>query len=459
LHEENHMLYLAVVDGRVHSIQDIENFVIKLVNGHPVRVKDLAQVRRSPAPIFNVVTADGENAVLLNIRSQPDGSTLDIANALKKQLKEFKQELPPDMKLAFFYDQSEIVRSSVESVWEAIIFGLILSVFILYFFLKNWGTTLVATLVIPVTVLITLLSMKMTGLSFNLMTLGGIAAAMLGQTATSVLEGDRVVKIRVKADSSGLDRLASLRDLPIRAPDGTLVKLSQVVDIVEEPGQLELRRDDLRQDVAVTARLEGRDMGSAMAEIRDTLNRDKSIPPGSIEYGGLYQQQQESFRNLLIVLFMAIFLVFTVLLLEFRSFYEPVAIVFGAVLAMFGTVLALWLTGTSLNVVSFLGAIIGVGIVAKNGILMLDFVKHLQAEGYNLAESLVRSGRRRLRPVLMTSMAAALGMLPLAHGIGSGADMLKPLAIAVIGALCISVLLSLVAPPTAYFILLRLKGI
>jgi multidrug efflux pump subunit AcrB len=332
-------------------------------------------------------------------------------------------------------------------------------VFILYFFLKNWGTTLVATLVIPVTVLITLLSMKMTGLSFNLMTLGGIAAAMLGQTATSVLEGDRVVKIRVKADSSGLDRLASLRDLPIRAPDGTLVKLSQVVDIVEEPGQLELRRDDLRQDVAVTARLEGRDMGSAMAEIRDTLNRDKSIPPGSIEYGGLYQQQQESFRNLLIVLFMAIFLVFTVLLLEFRSFYEPVAIVFGAVLAMFGTVLALWLTGTSLNVVSFLGAIIGVGIVAKNGILMLDFVKHLQAGGYDLTEALVRSGRRRLRPVLMTSLAAALGMLPLAYGIGSGADMLKPLAIAVIGALCISVLLSLVAPPTAYFILLRLKGI
>jgi multidrug efflux pump subunit AcrB len=195
-----------------------------------------------------------------------------------------------------------------------------------------------------------------------------------------------------------------------------------------------------------------------MAEIRGMLSQDKSIPAGAVEYGGLYQQQQESFRNLMMVLVMAIVLVFTVLLLEFGSFYEPLAIVFGAVLAMFGTVLALWITSTSLNVVSFLGAIIGIGIVAKNGILMLDFVKHLRAEGLDLKEALVRSGRRRLRPVLMTSMAAALGMVPLAYGIGSGADMLKPLAIAVIGALCISVLLSLVATPTVYFLMTRRRS-
>jgi multidrug efflux pump subunit AcrB len=285
-----------------------------------------------------------------------------------------------------------------------------------------------------------------------------VGTALLGQTASSVLEGDRVIDIRVKVDPARLDRLANLRDLPLRTPDGRLVKLSQVLDPVEESGQLELRREDSRQDVAVTARLEGRDMGSAMNEIRSALGEDTSIPPGTIEYGGLYEQQQESFRNLMIVLLMAIFLVFTVLLLEFGSFYEPVAIVFGAVLAMFGTVLALRLTGTSLNVVSLLGAIIGIGIVAKNGILMLDYVKVLRAEGLDLAEALVRSGRRRLRPVLMTSMAAALGMLPLAYGIGSGADMLKPLAIAVIGALAISVLLSLVATPTLYYVMLRKPG-
>jgi multidrug efflux pump subunit AcrB len=147
--------------------------------------------------------------------------------------------------------------------------------------------------------------------------------------------------------------------------------------------------------------------------------------------------------------------VFTVLLVEFGSFAEPLAIVFGAVLALFGTVLALWLTGTSFNVVSFLGAIIGVGIVAKNGILMLDYVRNLRDQGLDLVEALVGSGRRRLRPVLMTSLAAALGMLPLAWGVGSGADMLRPLAIAVIGALCISVLLSLVATPVVYSLLVH----
>jgi len=145
-------------------------------------------------------------------------------------------------------------------------------------------------------------------------------------------------------------------------------------------------------------------------------------------------------------------------LIEFRSFYEPVAIVFGSVLALFGTVVALWMTGITLNIVSFLGAIIGVGIVAKNGILMLDFVHQLEAGGMELTEALVRSGHRRLRPVLMTSLAAALGMLPLAFGIGAGADMLRPLAIAVIGALCISVLLSLVATPVVYYILRSFKA-
>jgi multidrug efflux pump subunit AcrB len=233
------------------------------------------------------------------------------------------------------------------------------------------------------------------------------------------------------------------------------VKLSQLVDFVETPGQLELRREDLRQDVAVTARLEGRDLGSAMAEIRDALSKDPSLPPGTVEFGGLFEQQQASFRNLVVVLAMAIVLVFTVLLVEFGSFAGPVAIVSGAVLALFGTVCALWVTGTSLNVVSLLGAIIGVGIVAKNGILMLDRVDQLRAEGMGLEDALVRSGHRRLRPVLMTSMAAAFGMLPLAWGIGSGADMLRPLAIAVIGALGTSVLLSLVATPVVYSILVR----
>ncbi|MCX7824200.1 MAG: efflux RND transporter permease subunit [Verrucomicrobiae bacterium] len=284
-----------------------------------------------------------------------------------------------------------------------------------------------------------------------------INTAMLGRTASSVLEGDRMVEIRVVAEPRGLNRLDTLRELPLRTPTGGIVKLSQVADITEEGGQLEMAREDLRQLVAVTAALENRDMGSGIAEIKQVLAADKTIPPGVIEFGGLFQQQEESFRNLLVVLFLGTALVFTVLLLEFRSFREPVAIVFGSLLALTGTVGALALTGTTLNIVSFLGAIIGVGIVAKNGILMLDLVGHHLAEGASLEDALVRSAHRRLRPILMTSLTTVLAMVPLAWGIGHGADMLRPLAIGIIGALCISMLFSLIATPIVYCLIMRLR--
>jgi multidrug efflux pump subunit AcrB len=152
--------------------------VIAVHGSHPVQIKDVARVERGPEPVFQAVTAQGRNAVLLNIQSQADGSTLDIANALKKTLQQLRQELPLDMHLVFFYDQSLFVRDSVRSVWDAIIFGLILSVLILYFFLKNWRSVWTAILTIPITVLITLLAMKLANMSLNMMTLGGIAASI-----------------------------------------------------------------------------------------------------------------------------------------------------------------------------------------------------------------------------------------------------------------------------------------
>jgi CzcA family heavy metal efflux pump len=814
--EEDYQLFLTVVDGRVHSLEDIENVIVNVVGNtplgtatfvplvtpaHPILIKDFAKVERAEEPVFNIVTANGVNAVLLNLYSQPDGSTLDIAIQLKQELAALKKDLPTDMQIAVFYDQSLLVGDSIQSVWEAIFLGLILSVAILYVFLNNWGATIIAALVIPVTVLLTILLLRVLGLGFNLMTLGGIAAAigliiddaivmveaihaklqqgknrlqamqqasaeifrpllastltpvvvfiplaflegvagsffralaltmvvsllsslllaltlipalagrwmhapdltdgvqtsrnqrdaawlsrlikqyetllrrvlsnakkfllacvmilalgvilfthleseflpfmdeggfvldyhapwgtglqetdrqlrqaeailravpeldsysrrtgarlalgisqahkgdflvklkadrqrsteevitelrkqlnsavpglewefagilsdligdltwsprpievklfstdvewlkqkapqvqaqlgeiagvvdtfdglettgpalslrvrysdalrfglsvndvalavstaMLGQKASYVLEGDRIINIRVKMPAETSASMDNLRELPLRSIDGRTVKLSQVADVITEPGQLELQREDLRQLVAVSARLEERDLGSAMAEIKQKLSLDKSLPAGVLEFGGLYQQQQESFHNLLVVLLASMFLVFTVLLIEFNSFYEPIAIVFGSMLALCGTVLAWYITGTSVNIVSLLGAIIGIGVVAKNGILLLDVVQRLEGDTRQLLEVLVESGRRRLRPVLMTSLAAALGLLPLAYGIGAGSDMLKPLAIAVIGALTLSVLLSLVATPTLYYVLRTLK--
>ncbi len=812
LREEDHQLYLTVVDARVNAVADIADLVVAQSESGPISIKDIAEVKPGEEPQFNIITADGKRAVLLNIRSQPEGSTVGIADDVEKEVAQLQKELPPDMKVAVFYDQSLLVRDSVGSVWESILFGLLLSVGIMIGFLKSgqrwmttFSTTAIAVVVIPVTVLAALVAMKLLGMSFNLMTLGGIAAAiglviddaivvvesisahvaagltpvqavgqsareitkpligstlapvvvfvplafidgiqgvffralaitmvvslltslllaltltpalavrlirvspnagrtedhelggpilrrlirayefaarrairwswltaaitvlilvgvaglygelkqdflpemdegafvidyqmppgtalsetdrvlnrvekellatpevesysrrtgarlalsvaephkgdflvklkrnrkrsveevkddlrqrihakepalevdmpgilsdligdltwspkpieikifatdvtilkekaakiaetidskdgrgvpgvvdvndglmytgsaqvyrprwqdllrygiksddiartlniaLLGETPSSVLQGDRLVNIRLLVDPKFVKDSAAIDSLLVRSElGGSGTRLSAVTDRRVESGQLELRREDLRQNVAVTARTSNRDLGSAVRDIKAKLDTEMPDRKGyTIEYGGLYQQQQESFRNLAIVLVTALLLVFLVLLIEFQSFLAPLAIVWGAILSLAGVGLALWLTGTSLNIVSFLGAIIGLGIVAKNGILMLDRVEHLRAEGMPLEEALVQSGRRRLRPVLMTSLAAALGMLPLAIGIGSGADMLRPLAIAVMGALAISVLLALVATPAVFYLLTRI---
>ena len=801
MHEEDRQLYLTLVDGRVADAGGLADIVIGWAGKSPIHVRDVGDVRKGAAPRFNIVTADGVDAVLLNVYSQPDGNTVAIADALRAELKDLRRELPSDVHLAFFYDQSQFVREGVRSVWEAIFIGLALSVAVLYGFLRAVSATIVAALAIPVTVLSTLVGMHLFHMSFNLMTLGGIAAAiglviddaivvveaiyakvcaghsraqaarlaihevglpligstltpvvvfiplayltgvpgvffralamtmvvalltslvvavtltptlgallirrrdggvqdeleqggpilrriialyewaarrvlrhpivgmlciagvgalgvvlyhrldsdflpaqdegafvldyfsrpgtslvetdrmlrhveeilrsteeiesysrrtgarlalaiaepntgdflvklkarrsrstdavidelrekiqaaepalntefpgvlgdligdltwspdpieikiftsdadrlkqlaakiaeeieqvpgvvdindglvvagpslsykvraaaaaragldvtkigesletaMLGTESSYVLEGDRTRTVRVLLSRPQTETRQRIDEIPVRSPSGARLILDDVAQAELRAGQLERHREDLRELIAVSARLSGRDLGSGIAAIKQRLSETLQIPPGvSIEYGGLYKQQQESFRNLMLVLVMSVLLVYGVLLLEFRTVLHPLAIVGGAVLALFGVVAALWLTGISLNIVSFLGAIIGVGIVAKNGILMFDYVDHLRQRGLPLVEALVQSGRRRLRPVLMTSLAALSGLLPLAYGVGAGADMLRPLAVAVIGALCIALVLSLLATPLFYYVLLRVFGL
>src|SRR6185312_13372470 len=176
--QENYHLYLTTVDGRIRSEDEIGNVIIAVHGTHPVLIKDVARIERGPAPAYTVVTAQGRNAVLVNVQSQPEASTLDIAKQLKAELQKLRHELPPDLQLAFYYDQSQFVRDSVSSVWDAIFFGLILSIVILFFFLKNWGSVVTAIVTIPISVLITFVAMKLAGMSFNMMTLGGIAASI-----------------------------------------------------------------------------------------------------------------------------------------------------------------------------------------------------------------------------------------------------------------------------------------
>ncbi len=250
--------------------------------------------------------------------------------------------------------------------------------------------------------------------------------------------------------------LDKVKALQVRSSSGALFRLDQVADIDYDKGQAEIGRENLRGMVGVTGRLEGKDLGTAISEIKNQLAKDIKLPPGmTIEYGGLYQEQQSSFRELMISLVLAVLLVFITLLIEFRSYAHPIAIVTGAVLALGGVLLALFITGTTLNVVSLMGMIMIVGIVAKNGILMLDAVEDHLAAGDTLRQALLRSGRRRFRPVLMTSLAAMLGMSPLALALGAGSELLQPLAIAVIGGLTVALLLSLIVTPTVYAMLRR----
>src|SRR6185312_7569014 len=173
------------------------------------------------------------------------------------------------------------------------------------------------------------------------------------------------------------------------------------------------------------------------------------------EYGGTYQEQQKSFRDLVTVLLFAVVLIFLVLLFEFRTFTAPVAILSSAVLSTSGVFLALLISRTTFNVASFMGLIMVIGIVAKNGILLLDANQKFRSIGFSAEEAMVQAGRRRLRPIVMTALAAVAGMLPLALAWGAGSQMLQPLAIAVIGGILISMVLSLIITPSIEFYFTR----
>jgi multidrug efflux pump subunit AcrB len=214
-------------------------------------------------------------------------------------------------------------------------------------------------------------------------------------------------------------------------------------------------RENLRQLLRVTARLEERDLGSAVNAVRSAGAKEVVLPPGvRVEYGGLYASQQRAFLELVIVLAASAACVAAVLLVQFGSFAATIAIAVPSALALTGSLLALAITGTPLNVSSIVGMVMVIGIIAKNGILLVDFAQRAEAHATR-AEALVQAGRVRLRPILMTSFAAAAGLLPLAFGVGAGGQMQQPLAIAILGGLSTSMMFSLFGVPIAFMALAR----
>ncbi|MGH9140680.1 MAG: efflux RND transporter permease subunit [Vicinamibacterales bacterium] len=816
LFENNHQLVLSLVSGQAHSLDDIGNIVVKTTAlGAPVRVGDIASVSRSIKPVYVGVTANARTAVLMNVFRQPDSNTVTVADQIHAEIDTIRKELPTGVELQPFYDQSDLVNDSITSVRDAVLIGLALASLIMVLFLRDWGTSLVAGLVIPATLAVTFIALRLLGESFNLMTLGGLAAAvglviddaivvvenivmhrdagrdrseairsaiaeirlpLIGSTITPIVvflpliaitgvtgaffralaitvgtalltslglaltwtptlshyflgrrppnheprapndepanaerhtsngerqghggvppsvlrtyertlraaiarpslliaasalvlagayggyrllgsdllpemdeggfildyimpagsslaetnqvltgveqilartpevestsrrtglqlglaavteanTGDISVKLKRTRDRGSDDVISDVREKVTKrypmldvefvqltqdmigdltsAPEPIAIKLfSQdpalltqwapqvgeaikklpgVVDVldgientisgpatlfnvdqamaaragftpqeletniaaimqgepaptpvvlndraytirvrfpestrasvdairstllvsatgrtgtlgtlatVEElPGQTEVRRENLQRNVTVTARLEGVDLGAGVAAAQRAI-ADLHMPPAiRVAYGGAYEEQQRSFKDLLLVLVLAIVLVFTVLLFEFGDFAAPTAVIASALLSTVGVFLALLVTRTTFNLSSFMGLIMVIGIVAKNGILLLDADQRFRAEGLSPEESMVHAGERRLRPILMTALATVAGMIPLALGWGAGSQMLQPLAIAVIGGILASMVLSLVITPAVYYFL------
>ena len=810
LYEADHQLILGLIGAQAHSADQLANLVIKTTAaGQPIRVADVAEVTPATLPVYTSVTSNGKPAVLLNIARQASSNTVQVADAVAAEIASLRTALPAGVHLAPFYDQSQLVRESIASVRDAIFIGLILACVILFLFLHDWRSSLIAGLVIPVTVAVTILFLWIIGESFNLMTLGGLAAAiglviddaivvvenivvhrdsgqsgveavrkalaeltdpLIGSTvtpvvvflpliavtqvtgsffralaitmtaalltslllaltwtpalsfvflrsktsdearehqakaedqhlrshgrfmsrvlhvharaldwalakplylalvclvlvvggycaytalgsdllpemdegafildyimpagssltetnrvlahveqilhdtpeveitsrrtglqmglaavteanygdftvrlkskrsraiddvmadvraeikktepeldveftqvlqdmigdlsnspepiqvklfandqallnrlgpqvqdaiskitgvvdtqngidntvsgpatnfevspvlaarfgftpmevaedATAILDGlpttdplilnGRPYTIRIRLPQQNRDSLAAIENTVFNSAAGHTATLGSMAHITQLPPQNEIRRENLQQLIVVTGRLEGSDLGGAMVKVRAAVAGLHLPSNVRVVYGGTYEEQQKSFRDLLRVLVLALVLVFGALLAEFRNFSAPIAILTSSILSISGVVLALLITQTNFNVASFMGLIMVIGIVAKNGILLLDADEKLRAAGMSAKEAMQQAARRRLRPIVMTAIAAVCGMLPLAFAIGAGSQMLQPLAIAVIGGVIISVALSLIVTPVIYYLLTR----
>jgi CzcA family heavy metal efflux pump len=813
LYEANHQLILGLIGAQAHNAAELSNLIVKTSpNGVAIRVGDIGTVEPSTMPVYTAVRSNGKPAVLINITRQPAGNTVAVVNGVAAEMTRLESKLPPGVHVEPFYDQSELVRESILSVRDAILIGLVLACIILFLFLHDWTSSLVAGLVIPVTVAVTILFLHITGQSFNLMTLGGLAAAiglviddaivvveniavhreagesrigsvrkaiheisrplvfstitpvivflplvsvtqvtgsffralavtmtvalltslllaltftpalslrlegkvhreafvpegeerrgflatvqqkgghafrrllqyhehalewsfqrplallaicavliiagyfsyrslgsdllpemdegafildyftpagsslsesnrlldhvdkilhgipevsitsrrtglemglaavteanrgdftvrlkmdrsrsideviadareqiraaepsldieftqilqdMIGdlsnspepiqiklfsndrnllltlgprvqeaiakipgvvdtqngventisgpatnfqidpvvagrlgftptevaEDATSILDGlptndpliagGRPYTIRVRLPDANRASLEAIENTVFNSSSGHTATLGAMATVTQLPPQNEIRRENLQQVVLVSGRLEGSDLGGAMAAVKTAVSRLQLPASVRVEYGGTYQEQQRSFADLARVLVLALALVFGVLLAEFRNFAAPVSILTSSVLSLAGVVFALLITGTNFNVASFMGLIMVIGIVAKNGILLLDADEQLRASGMDAREAMLHAAERRRRPILMTAIATVCGMFPLALALGAGSQMLQPLAIAVIGGLTISIVLSLVVTPVVYYHLTR----
>jgi CzcA family heavy metal efflux pump len=286
-----------------------------------------------------------------------------------------------------------------------------------------------------------------------------ISAAWLGEVATDYLALDRSIPVRVRYPDAVRFDPGRLGETMVRGADGKSAPISAMATVVPATGQTVLTRENLRQMALVSGRLEGRDLGSAVSEVTATL-RGMKLPVGyTWEVGGQYLAQRQAFRELLQVLAIASALVFVILVVHFRAFSPAVLILGAAPLSLAGALLALIATGTELNVSSAMGLVLLIGLVVKNGIVLLDYAERERERGVPARDAVYDAARIRLRPILMTTLCTLFGLIPLALGLGAGAELQRPLALAVIGGLSLSTLITLYLIPALYAGLYRKSAV
>lgn len=293
------------------------------------------------------------------------------------------------------------------------------------------------------------------------MALNGLNTAMVANTLRNNVygliatkyreEGDEYdIFIRFPADYRTSQKL--IEDVPVKTISGNIVKVKDVGNVVERFSPPDIQREDQERVVRVTAFNEGRALGDIAGDIQNYVTK-MNMPEGIIiEYGGEIEQQSEAFTDLLLLLVLSIILVYMVMAAQFESLLDPFIIMFSIPFAFTGVVLGLFVFGQTFNVISFLGAILLVGIVVKNAIVLVDYINITRARGIELKEAIIYSGRNRLRPVLMTTLTTLLGTLPLVISSGEGSEVWKPLGVATVGGLTISTLITLVLVPVIYSI-------
>ncbi len=288
---------------------------------------------------------------------------------------------------------------------------------------------------------------------------GAVSGALLGVAAGEIRLDDRSIGVRVRAPDAVRLNAERLGALPVFASaTGRAAPLGALADFSTADVRSEHLRENQQQMLAITAGVEHRPLGDVMAEVKEILQANPAPPGVRVDLGGRYASQQKAFRALMLVLGLAAVSVMAVMVIQFRSFAEPLVVLLAAPLSFVGALGLLLVTGTPLNVSSFMGLILLIGLIVKNGIILLDFTRRrMEEDGVDLETGIRDAARVRLRPIMMTTLCTLFGLLPLAFGIGAGSELQKPLALAVIGGLALSTPVTLFVVP-ALLVAVRGRG-